>query len=208
MASRSALAAARDIGETFARMAMNDEETCHADRRHTFSKTRVPLSRGPHRPKARAAPLQGWVRLAEQLRHRSETTRSPVAWRSVDPDPDRMGQQLLETLFAYDWGPDQEPGRRLAVGPPDPAASTVPPDPHDPSKTHAPVMLTTDLALDGPDLRAHLPGGSWRTPTSSPQRSRRRGSSSHTATWVPFPAISAPEVPAEQLIWSGPGPTP
>jgi catalase-peroxidase len=79
------------------------------------------------------------------------------------------------------------------------------PDAHDPSKRHAPMMLTTDLALRMDPIYGPSPGGSTRTRTSSPTRSPRPGTSCCTATWGPSPATSARGSPSRS---SGRTPSP
>ena len=121
-------------------------------------------------------------------------TRSPAGWRAHGPtNPTKWDNGFLENLYKYDWelttspaGAKQWTPKRIAE-----AQGTVP-DAHDPSKRHAPMMLTTDLALKmDPDLRGRSRSASTRIRTSSQTRSPRRGTSCCTATWVPSRATSA-----------------
>ncbi len=145
------LAAAVDIRETFGRMAMNDEETVALIAGgHTFGKThgaadpeRVRRPRARGRPARRAGP-----RLEELLRQRSTARRSPAASRA--PGPTRRSQwdnSFFDILFGYEWELAKSPAGANQWKPKDGAGDGTVPDAHDPSKTHAPTMLTTDLAL-------------------------------------------------------------
>ncbi len=164
------LAAARDIRETFRRMAMNDEETVALIAGgHTFGKTHGAGDPRPRRPRARGGPARGaGPRLEEQLRHRQGRRRDhAAAWRAPGPPPRSRGTtSFFENLFGYEWELTKSPAGAQQWMPTDRAAASAVPDAHDPSKRHAPMMLTTDLALRlRPDLRADLaalprePGG-------------------------------------------------
>jgi len=144
------LAAAVDIRETFRRMAMNDEETVALIAGgHTFGKTHGAADPGNVGPEPEAAPLQemglGW-RNAYGSGTGDDTITSGLegAWT---PTPVTWDTSFLDTLFGYEWELSQSPAGAKQWVPSDPAASSAVPDPHDPSKRHAPVMLTTDLAL-------------------------------------------------------------
>ena len=147
----SALAAARDIRETFARMAMNDEETVALIAGgHTFGKTHGAAD--PNRYVGRepeAAPLAeqglGWKNTFGSG-HGAATITSGLegAWT---PTPTTWDNSYFETLFDYEWDLTKSPAGAWQWVPTDPAAASTVPDPEDPSKRHAPVMLTTDLAL-------------------------------------------------------------
>ena len=146
----SALAAARDIRETFRRMAMNDEETVALIAGgHTFGKTHGAADAANVGPEPEAAPLQemglGW-RNAYATGKGDDTITSGLegAWT---PTPVTWDNSYLETLFRYEWDLTKSPAGAWQWVPTDPAAKDAVPDPHDPSKRHAPVMLTTDLAL-------------------------------------------------------------
>jgi catalase-peroxidase len=87
-------------------------------------------------------------RLEEQLWHRQGRRRDHQrAWKARGPEPGEVGQRLLRQPVRLRVGADQEPGGRAQWKPKDPAAAGTVPDAHDPSKRHAPIMLTTDLAL-------------------------------------------------------------
>ena len=144
------LAAARDIRETFRRMAMNDEETVALIAGgHTFGKTHGAADAGNVGPEPEAAPIQemglGW-RNAHGTGRGDDTITSGLegAWT---PTPVTWDASFFDTLFGYEWELSTSPAGAKQWVPTDPAAKSAVPDPHDPSKRHAPVMLTTDLAL-------------------------------------------------------------
>ena len=144
------LAAAVDIRETFRRMAMNDEETVALIAGgHTFGKTHGAAGAANVGPEPEAAPLQemglGW-RNAYGTGRGDDTITSGLegAWT---PTPVSWDSSFLDTLFGYEWELSASPAGAKQWVPTDPAARDAVPDPHDPSKRHAPVMLTTDLAL-------------------------------------------------------------
>ena len=146
----SALAAAVDIRETFRRMAMNDEETVALIAGgHTFGKTHGAGDAALVGPDPEAAPLQemglGW-RSGYGSGKGADAITSGLegAWT---PTPVTWDSSFFETLFGYDWDLTKSPAGAWQWVPTDPAAADAVPDPHDPSKRHAPVMLTTDLAL-------------------------------------------------------------
>jgi catalase-peroxidase len=146
----SALGAARDIRETFRRMAMNDEETVALIAGgHTFGKTHGagPASHVGREPEA--APLEaqgiGWQNAYRSGKGGDAITSGlEGTWT---PTPVTWDNSYFETLFGYDWDLAKSPAGAWQWVPTDPAAATTVPDAHDPSKRHAPVMLTTDLAL-------------------------------------------------------------
>ncbi|GAA4983187.1 catalase/peroxidase HPI [Kitasatospora paranensis] len=144
------LAAARDIRETFGRMAMNDEETAALIiGGHTFGKCHGAVDPAYLGPEPEAAPLEqqglGWHNTygsgkgADTLTSGLEGawTNKPTAWDNG----------YLGNLFRYDWERTTSPAGAHQWRPTDPAAQGTVPDAHDPSKRHAPMMLTTDLAL-------------------------------------------------------------
>jgi len=147
----SVLAAARDIRETFRRMAMNDEETVALIAGgHTFGKTHGAASAvGNVGPEPEGASLEeqglGWKN-SYGTGKGDDTITSGLegAWT---PTPVAWDNSFFETLFKYDWDLKKSPAGAWQWSPTDPAAATTVPDAHDASKRHAPIMLTTDLAL-------------------------------------------------------------
>ncbi len=145
------LAAARDIRETFGRMAMNDEETVAlVAGGHTFGK-----AHGAHKPSRCLGPEPAAAGIEKQglgwenrcgSGNAGDTITSGLegAW-SVNPVAWTM--QYLENLFAYEWVQTRSPAGAIQWIPADGQASNLVPDAHDASKRHAPIMLTADLAL-------------------------------------------------------------
>jgi catalase-peroxidase len=144
------LAAARDIRETFRRMAMNDEETLALIiGGHTFGKTHGAAGAQYVGPEPEAAPIEqqglGWKNTFGSGRG-ADTVTSGLegAWTN---EPTRWDNGFLDNLFKYDWELTTSPAGAKQWTPKDPSAQGTVPDAHDPSKRHAPMMLTTDLAL-------------------------------------------------------------
>jgi catalase-peroxidase len=144
------LAAAKDIRETFARMAMNDEETLALIvGGHTFGKTHGAVDPKYVGPEPEAAPLEeqglGWKNShGSGVGADAMTSGLEGAWTN---EPARWDNGFLENLFAYDWELTTSPAGAKQWTPKNPEAQGTVPDAHDPSKRHAPMMLTTDLAL-------------------------------------------------------------
>ncbi|MGO9341261.1 MAG: catalase/peroxidase HPI [Acidimicrobiales bacterium] len=144
------LAAARDIRETFRRMAMNDEETVALIvGGHTFGKCHGAVSPDYVGPEPEAAPLEeqglGWRNTFGSGKG-ADTLTSGLegAWTN---EPTKWDNGYLENLFRYDWELTESPAGAKQWRPTNPEAQGTVPDAHDPSKRHAPMMLTTDLSL-------------------------------------------------------------
>jgi catalase-peroxidase len=144
------LAAARDIRETFARMAMNDEETLALIvGGHTFGKTHGAVGPEHLGPEPEGAPLEqqglGWKNsYGNGNGAHTLTSGLEGAWTK---QPTRWDNGFLENLFEYDWELTESPAGAKQWRPTNADAQGTVPDAHDPSKRHAPMMLTTDLAL-------------------------------------------------------------
>jgi catalase-peroxidase len=144
------LGSARDIRETFARMAMNDEETVALTAGgHTFGKMHGagdPALVGPA-PEGAAIEEQGlgWInRLGSGKGVDTTTSGLEGAWT---PNPIKWDGGYFDTLFGYEWKLTKSPAGAHQWTPTDPAAATTVPDAHDPNKRHAPVMSTADMAM-------------------------------------------------------------
>ncbi|MFK3729177.1 catalase/peroxidase HPI [Streptomyces sp. NPDC088090] len=144
------LAAARDIRETFARMAMDDEETVALIvGGHTFGKCHGAVGPEYIGPEPEAAPIEqqglGW-RNSQGTGTGADALTSGLegAWTNR---PTVWDNGFLDNLFRYEWELTTSPAGARQWKPTDPAAQDTVPDAHDPSKRHAPMMLTTDLAL-------------------------------------------------------------
>src|SRR5215213_4515177 len=143
-------AAARDIRETFARMAMNDEETVALIvGGHTFGKCHGAVSPEYLGPEPEACPVEaqglGWKNSFGTGKG-ADTLTSGLegAWTN---EPTKWDNGYLDNLFGYDWELTESPAGAKQWTPKDPSAKDNVPDAHNPSKRHAPMMLTSDLAL-------------------------------------------------------------
>ena len=147
----SALESARDIRETFARMAMNDEETVALIAGgHTFGKAHGAADPSKYvEREPEGAPLEeqglGWKN-NYGTGNAGDTISSGLegAWT---PTPITWDNSYFETLFKYDWDLCKSPAGAYQWIPTDPEAADLVPDAHDPSKKHAPMMFTSDIAL-------------------------------------------------------------
>ena len=145
------VAAAKDIRETFGRMAMNDEETVALIAGgHTFGKTH-----GAASPAGCVGPEPGGAAIEEQgfgwtnscgSGNAGDTITSGLegAWTTT---PVQWSMNFLQNLFAFEWVQTKSPAGATQWIPSNPAAANIVPDAHDPAKRHAPIMLTTDLSL-------------------------------------------------------------
>jgi catalase-peroxidase len=144
------LAAATYIRQTFGRMAMNDDETVALIvGGHTFGKTHGAVSPAYIGPEPEDAPIEqqglGWKNSFDSG-NGAHTLTSGLegAWTN---EPTKWDNGFLENLFKYDWELTKSPAGAWQWTPKNPEAQGTVPDAHDPSKRHAPMMLTTDLAL-------------------------------------------------------------
>jgi len=144
------LAAAKDIRETFRRMAMNDEETAALIiGGHTFGKTHGAVGQDHIGPEPEAAPIEqqllGWKNsYGSGVGADAMTSGLEGAWTN---EPTKWDNGFLENLFKYDWELTTSPAGAHQWTPKNAEAEGTVPDAHDSSKRHAPMMLTTDLAL-------------------------------------------------------------
>ncbi|NUS75055.1 MAG: catalase/peroxidase HPI [Streptomyces sp.] len=144
------LAAARDIRETFGRMAMNDEETVALIAGgHTFGKCHGAVDPSYVGPEPEGAPIEqqglGWRNThGSGVGGDALTSGLEGAWTH---EPTKWDNGFLDNLFGYDWELTTSPAGAHQWTPTDPSARDKVPDAHDPSKRHAPIMLTTDLSL-------------------------------------------------------------
>jgi catalase-peroxidase len=204
------LAAARDVRETFARMAMNDEETVALIAGgHTFGKTHGAADPREHvGPEPEAAPLQdmglGWKNSFGTGRG-DDTITSGLegAWT---PTPTTWDNSFFETLFRYEWELTKSPAGAWQWEPTDPDAKTAVPDPHDPSTTHPPVMLTTDLALRLDPTYGPISQRFFEHPDEFADAFARAWFKLTHRDMGPISRYLGPEVPAEQLVWQDPVP--
>ena len=203
------LAAAKDIRETFARMAMNDEETVALIAGgHTFGKTHGAGDASLVGPAPEAAPIEeqglGWKsKFGTGKGDDAITSGLEVIWSQT---PTKWSNNFFRNLFGYEWELTKSPAGAYQWKPKGGAGAGTVPDAQDPSKSHAPSMLTTDLALrfdpayekisrrfmENPDLLADAFARAWFKLTHRDMGPRAR--------------YLGPEVPAEELIWQDPIP--
>jgi catalase-peroxidase len=145
------LAAARDIRETFARMAMNDEETVALIAGgHSFGKTHgaaVPDAYVGPEPEAARIEEQGFGWMSTFGTGRGDDTITSGLEGAWTTNPVRWDNDFFEILFGYEWELTESPAGAKQWRPKDGAGAGTVPDAHDPTRHHAPMMLTTDLAL-------------------------------------------------------------
>jgi catalase-peroxidase len=203
------LAAARDIRETFRRMAMNDEETVALIAGgHTFGKTHGAADAGNVGPEPEAAPLQqmglGW-RNAYGTGSGDDTISSGLegAWT---PTPVSWDTSFFDTLFDYEWELSNSPAGAKQWVPTDSAAKDVVPDPQDPSKRHAPVMLTTDLALRMDPIYEPISRRFHENPQELADAFARAWFKLTHRDMGPITRYLGPLVPAEPQLWQDPVP--
>jgi catalase-peroxidase len=144
------LAAAKDIRDTFGRMAMNDEETVALIvGGHTFGKCHGAVGEEYIGPEPEGCPVEhlgiGWKNTYETgMGPHTLTSGLEGAWTN---NPIQWDTGFLDNLYAYDWELKESPAGAKQWKPKNPEAEGTVPDAHDPDKRHAPMMLTTDLAL-------------------------------------------------------------
>ncbi len=204
------LAAARDIRETFARMAMNDEETVALIAGgHTFGKTH-----GAADDDAHVGPEPEGARLEEQGMGWANTFGSGKAGDAITsglegiwtPTPTTWDNTFFEVLFGYEWVLSSSPAGAHQWVPTDPAASDTVPDAHDPSKRHAPVMLTTDLALRTDPIYEPISRRFLENPDEFADAFARAWYKLTHRDMGPVSRYLGSEVPDEVLIWQDPVP--
>ncbi len=203
------LASARDIRDTFARMAMNDEETVALIAGgHTFGKTHGAAEATHVGVEPEAAEIEqqglGWVNAhGTGVGGDAISSGLEVTWTST---PTRWSNNYFWNLFGYEWELTKSPAGAHQWTPKHGMGANSVPDAHDPNKRHAPAMLTSDLALrvdpayekisrrffEHPEEFADAFARAWFKLTHRDMGSRAR--------------YLGPEVPAEELIWQDPVP--
>jgi len=203
------VAAARDIRETFRRMAMNDEETVALIAGgHTFGKTH---GAGPVSfvgPEPEAAPIEnqglGWISSYKSGKGADTIGGGPeVIWTST---PTKWSLGYLKNLFQYEWELTKSPAGAYQWVAKDPAASNSVPDAHDPTKFHPPTMLTTDLALRYDPVYEKISRGFLQDPERFADAFARAWFKLTHRDMGPKTRYLGPEVPKEDLIWQDPIP--
>ncbi len=201
--------AARDIRETFSRMAMNDEETVAlVAGGHTFGKNHGAGDAALVGPEPEAAPLQemglGWTSGYGSGRGVDTITSGlEGAWT---PTPTTWDNSFFETLFGYEWELTKSPAGAWQWTPTDPAAADAVPDAHDPSARHAPVMLTTDLALRMDPVYEPISRRFLENPQEFADAFAKAWFKLTHRDMGPLACYLGPEVPAEPQLWQDPVP--
>jgi len=204
------LGSARDIRETFARMAMNDEETVALIAGgHTFGKAHGAADPSKYvGPEPEAAPIEemglGWKNTFGSG-NGAQTIGSGLegAWT---PTPIAWDNEYFETLFGYEWAQTKSPAGATQWIPKDGAASMAVPDAHDPSKKHAPVMFTTDLALRTDPIYEAISRRFLADPKAFADAFARAWFKLTHRDMGPISRYLGSLVPAEHLIWQDPVP--
>ncbi len=205
----SAIGAARDIRETFARMAMNDEETVALIAGgHTFGKFHGAVEDRYVGPEPEGAALEeqglGWKNSYGSGKG-VDTFTSGVegTWT---PTPTQWDNSYFETLFGFEWDLVKSPAGAWQWVPTDPEAHTLVADAHDPDKKHPPVMLTTDLALRMDPAYEKISRRFLENPDQLADAFARAWFKLTHRDMGPVSRYLGPEVPEEELIWQDPVP--
>ena len=204
------VAAARDIRETFRRMAMNDEETVALIAGgHTFGKTHGAADADEHvGPEPEGAPLEqqglGWKNTFGSGKG-GDTITSGLegAWTT---SPIQWDNNFFENLFNYDWELIKGPGGAWQWAPKDESAQDIVPDAHDPSKKHAPMMLTTDLSLKADPAYEKISRRFYENPDEFADAFAKAWYKLTHRDMGPRTRCLGPWVPAEPQLWQDPVP--
>jgi len=201
--------AAKDIRETFARMAMNDEETVALIAGgHTFGKTHGAGDAKHVGPEPEAASIEqqglGW-RSSHGTGKGGDTITSglEVTWTNT---PTKWSSNFFRILFAYEWELTKSPAGAHQWKPKGDAGAGTVPDAHDPSKKHAPTMLTTDLSLRMDPAYEKISRRFMENPEEFREAFARAWFKLTHRDMGPRTRLLGPEVPAEELIWQDPIP--
>ncbi|HEX2145759.1 MAG TPA: catalase/peroxidase HPI, partial [Glycomyces sp.] len=203
------LAAARDIRETFRRMAMNDEETVALIAGgHAFGKTHGAGPADLVGPEPEGAPIEsqglGW-KYDYGTGKGADTFTSGLEGIWTDT-PTRWDNRFLEILFGHEWELVQSPAGAYEYQPKDGAGAGTVPDAHNPAKTHAPTMLTTDLSLRFDPVYEPISRRFLEHPEELTDAFARAWFKLTHRDMGPINRYLGPEVPSERLIWQDPLP--
>jgi catalase-peroxidase len=203
------LAAAVDIRETFARMAMNDEETVALIAGgHTFGKAHGAGDAALVGPEPEAAPIEdlgfGWKNAFKSGKGAHTITSGlEGAWTKT---PTTWDNAYFDTLFGYEWVKTKSPAGATQWIPTDASAAQTVPDAHDASKRHAPVMFTTDLALRMDPLYGPISKYFHENPQAFADAFARAWFKLTHRDMGPKARYLGAMVPSETLIWQDPLP--
>ncbi len=203
------LAAAKDIRNTFARMAMNDEETVALIAGgHTFGKTHGAGDAAHVGPEPEAAPMEemglGWKSSYGSGKAGDTITSGiEITWTKT---PTKWSNNFFENLFDYEWELTKSPAGAHQWKPRGQAGSGSVPHAHDPSKRIAPNMLTTDLALRFDPVYGPISRRFYENPDQFADAFARAWFKLTHRDMGPKTRYIGPEVPAEDLLWQDPVP--
>jgi len=204
------IAAARDIRETFGRMAMNDEETVALIAGgHTFGKTHGAADPGKYvGPEPAAASIEeqglGWKNtLGSGSGVNTITSGLEGAWTTT---PTKWSNNFFENLFGFEWELTKSPAGAHQWKPKGGAGAGTVPDAHDPSKSHAPFMLTTDLALRMDPIYEPISRRFYENPDQFADAFAKAWYKLTHRDMGPLARYLGPEVPSEELSWQDPLP--
>ena len=204
------IASARDIRETFARMAMNDEETVALIAGgHTFGKTHGAADPGKYVGKEPAAASieeqgLGWKNtLGSGNAGNTITSGLEGAWTTT---PTKWSNNYFENLFGYEWELTKSPAGANQWKPKGGAGAGSVPDAHDPSKHHAPTMLTSDLALKVDPAYGPISKRFYEHPDQFADAFARAWFKLTHRDMGPRTRYVGSEIPAEVLVWQDPIP--
>ena len=203
------VASGRDIRETFARMAMNDEETVAlVAGGHTFGKAHgagdtVNVGREPEGAGIEEQGM-GWKN-ALGTGHGAFTITSGIegAWK---PNPTTWDNGYFDTLFGYEWTLTKSPAGAQQWTPTDPAAASLVEDAHDPTKRHAPMMTTADMALRMDPIYGPISKHFHENPDQFADAFTRAWYKLTHRDMGPRVRSLGPDVPTEELLWQDPVP--
>jgi catalase-peroxidase len=203
------LAAARDIRETFRRMAMNDEETVALIAGgHTFGKTHGASPDSALGPAPEAAPIEqqglGWKNTYRTGKgDDTNTSGIEVTWTNT---PTTWDNSFFQILFGYEWELTRSPAGHHQWKPKGDAGAGTVPDPHDPSKRRSPTMLTTDLSLRYDPIYEPISRRFMADQDAFADAFARAWFKLVHRDMGPISRYLGPEVPSEALIWQDPVP--
>ena len=204
------VAAARDIKETFRRMAMNDEETVALIAGgHTFGKTHGAADADEYvGPEPEGASIEeqglGWKNAFGSGKGiHTITSGLEGAWTTV---PTKWDNNFFENLFNYDWELIKGPGGAWQWTPKDESAQDTVPDAHDPSKKHAPMMLTTDLSLKADPVYEKISRRFYENPAEFADAFAKAWYKLTHRDMGPRTRCLGPLVPEEPQLWQDPVP--
>ena len=204
------VAAARDIRETFRRMAMNDEETVALIAGgHTFGKTHGAADADEYvGPEPEGASIEeqglGWKNsFGSGKGVHTITSGLEGAWTAA---PTQWDNGFFENLFNYDWELVKGPGGAWQWTPKDESAQGTVPDAHDPSKKHAPMMLTTDLSLKADPSYAQISKRFYENPAEFADAFAKAWYKLTHRDMGPRTRYLGPLVPDEPQLWQDPVP--